>query len=210
MKVIKRLLVLLLIILIMLFALGYFILFATVKNNHKPYMEYIEKYSQEYGVEKELVAAVIKTESGFNKEAHSSAGAKGLMQITNDTGDWIANRLDEEFIEDNLYDPETNIKYGIYYLKYLINYYKSVDYAIMAYNAGFGNVDLWIREGILTGDVEDYENIPFAETRNYINRVKKQYHINQEIYDIYYTPKNDNRWLISWNLYKTFLSDLFR
>lgn len=209
MRVIKRLLVLLLIMIIILFALGYFILFATVKDNHKPYMELIEKYSQEYGVEKELVAAVIKAESGFNSDAQSHADAKGLMQITTDTGEWIANRLGEDFDDENLYDPETNIRFGVYYLDYLINYYKSVDYAIMAYNAGFGNVDLWIKEGILTGDIKDYENIPFAETKNYVNRVKKQYHINKEIYDIYYTPEKDSRWLIAWNLYKTFLLDLF-
>lgn len=209
MKVIKRLLVLLLIFIIILFALGYFVLFATVKDNHKPYIELIEKYSQEYGVEKELVAAVIKAESGFRSDAQSHADAKGLMQITTDTGEWIANRLGEDYDDENLYDPETNIRYGVYYLDYLINYYKSVDYAVMAYNAGFGNVDLWIKEGILTGDTKDYENIPFAETRNYINKVKKQYHINKEIYEIYYTPKKDSRWLIAWNLYKTFLLDLF-
>lgn len=209
MRVIKRLLVLLLIMIIILFALGYFILFATVKDNHKPYMELIEKYSQEYGVEKELVAAVIKAESGFNSDAQSHADAKGLMQITTDTGEWIANRLGEDYDDENLYDPETNIRFGVYYLDYLINYYKSVDYAIMAYNAGFGNVDLWIKEEILTGDIKDYDNIPFAETKNYVNRVKKQYHINKEIYDIYYTPEKDSRWLIAWNLYKTFLLDLF-
>lgn len=209
MKVIKRLLVLLLIIIIILFAFGYLILFITVRDNHKPYIELIEKYSQEYGVEKELVASVIKAESGFNPEAHSHADAKGLMQITDETGEWIANKLEEEFEEEKLYDPETNIRYGVYYLDYLINYYKSVDYAIMAYNAGLGNVDLWIKEGILTGRLKDYENIPFAETRNYIHKVKKQYHINKEIYDIYYKPEKDSRWLIAWNLYKTFIKNIF-
>lgn len=210
MRVIKRLLVLLLIMFIIIFVACYFILFATVKDTHKPYMEFINKYSEEYGVEKELVTAVVKSESGFNPDAHSYADARGLMQITPDTGDWISQQLGIEYNHDDLFDPQTNIKFGVFYLDYLINYYKSVDYAIMAYNAGFGNVDLWIKEGILTGNVEDYENIPFNETKNYVNKVKKQYHINKEIYDIYYMSKSDNKWKITWDLYMAFLSNIIK
>lgn len=210
MKILTRLFIFLLILVILIFGSIYFLLFYLVNYNHEPYMQIIEKYAQEYNVDAKLVTAIVKTESDFKEDAVSSVGAIGLMQLMPDTGEWIANRLDEEFEEENLYNPDTNIKYGVYYFDYLFNHFKSLDYAILAYNGGLTNVELWMEEGILTGNVEDYDKIPFNETRNYIMKVKKQYRLNDLIYDVYYKDNTSSKWKKAWNLYKTLLLEIIK
>lgn len=167
MQIVRRILVILLILLIILLAGGYFLVYFTIDDDHRPYMDYIIKYSDQYDLDPKLVTAVVETESNFNPEAKSSVGALGLMQIMPETGEEIAKNFEQDYSEEDLYDPETNIKFGTYYLRYLFDYYGSMDYAILAYNGGLGNVDLWIKEGILTGNPQDYQNIPFKETKLY-------------------------------------------
>ena len=84
------------------------------------YESYVEKYSRENGLDKYLVYAVIKTESGFDPGAVSNVGARGLMQIMEDTFDWVKFRLgDEDARYLDMYDPETNIRYGCWLVGYL-------------------------------------------------------------------------------------------
>jgi len=145
------------------------------------YRYFVEYYSAVYSLDTNLVYAVIKAESNFEAEALSSKNAKGLMQITGSTGKWAAELMGNEYFEDYmLFDPETNIEMGCWYLKRLINNYDDVDTALAAYNAGSGNVSSWIREGG-TGEL-DTESIPFAETKKYIERVNKY----MKIYDFLY------------------------
>lgn len=210
MKVIKRLLVILLVLAIILTLGMYFFIYYLVRDTHEPYMEYIQKYSEQNNLDEHLVTAIIKTESSFNPNAHSHADAIGLMQILPETGKWIANRLGEEFKEDNLLDPETNIRYGTYYFKYLFDLFKSVDYAILAYNGGPTSVQNWIDQGILTGSYDDYANVPFQETKDYIKKVKKQYNLNKKIYDIYYKNNDQSRFVKAFNLLKYFVVDIFK
>lgn len=212
MKIFKALgrLIIFLLILILILSIGlYFVFYFAANEDHRPYMDYIVKYSEENDLDARLVTAVVKTESDFNEEAQSGAGAYGLMQVVPETGQWVADRLEESFSTDSLLDPETNIRYGAHYLAYLIDYYKSIDYAIIAYNAGIGNVDLWIREGILSGDVADYENIPFNESKRYIEKVRSLYELNKVIFDEYYLDKDSNRWVLAFNLYKNMAKDLY-
>ncbi|WP_282925979.1 lytic transglycosylase domain-containing protein [Helcococcus kunzii] len=209
MKVFKRLLVFLLVLAIVIFIGIYFLVFFLVRDNHKPYMGYIEKYSQENKLDEKLITALVKTESSFNPNAHSKADARGLMQLVPETGKWVASQLDEEFKEENLKDPETNIRYGTYYFKHLLNQFKSVDYAIIAYNAGPTNVKKWIDGGILTGSYEDYENIPIQEAKDYIQKVKKQYNLNKKIYNIYYKNPDDSRFVKAFKVLGFLVSDIF-
>lgn len=206
--VFARLILLIAILLLIVFAGLYFFTYYMTGDNHIEYMDYVKKYSEENDLDERLVAAIIKTESGFNAEAKSGVGATGLMQLMPDTAKWVADRLGEEYSEELMLDPETNIRYGTYYFRYLINYYQSVDYAILAYNAGFGNVDKWISEGILSGNSDDYENIPFNETKNYIKKVQNTYRLNKIIYDEYYLDKDSNRWQRSWNTYVQLLKEI--
>jgi soluble lytic murein transglycosylase len=119
-----------------------------------------------------LIAAVIYAESKFNAR-DSSTGAKGLMQIQPDTARFIARRSGgTAFSVADLSDPQTNISYGSYYLRYLLDGYRgNAILALAAYNGGETNVDAWIRKSGrgLAGFRES--DIPFAETRAYVDRV---------------------------------------
>ena len=87
--------------------------------------EIIIKYGQMHKVDPLLLAALIKTESNFEPRAESRKGAKGLMQITPSTGEWIAKTIGvNDYNEDMLFDPETNIMLGSWYIEHLTNYYK--------------------------------------------------------------------------------------
>ncbi len=113
-----------------------------------------------------LIAAVIFEESKFSDQT-SSQGARGLMQITPATADTIEKLSGgETFVYEDLADPELNIRYGTYYLRYLLDKYDGDEAAALAaYNAGEGNADEW------GGADLDPDEIPFPETRDYVNDV---------------------------------------
>lgn len=102
------------------------------------YSEYVEKYSDENGLDKYLVYAIIKAESNFNPDVTSRSDAKGLMQLMEETAIERSNVIDDETIESHdLYDPETNIKLGTSYFAYLLELYNgNTVLALTAYNAG--------------------------------------------------------------------------
>jgi len=146
------------------------------------YVGVIEKYSNEYGVENHLLYAVIHTESRFDSEALSPAGAVGLMQVTEETGEFIAKKLEiPDFKVEDLKDPETNIKMGTYYLSYLQTMFERKETVLAAYNAGPNRVKTWLLDpAYATGDV--LTNIPFKETKDYVDRVL----LREKIYKILY------------------------
>ncbi len=117
-----------------------------------------------------LVAAVIYAESRFRPGLTSTAGAQGLMQITPDTARFIARRSGATtFVLDDLDDPQINIAYGCYYLRYLLERFDGdVVHAVAAYNAGDGNVERWLSRA--DGPLRP-EDIPFPETHAYVRRV---------------------------------------
>ena len=141
------------------------------------YKYLIKKYSNIYGLPMSVVASIINVESGFRTECVSIAGAKGLMQIMDSTGDEIAEKLGETNM--NLFHAETNIKYGCFYLRYLLNYYENnLLFALCAYNAGMSNVNSWIEQNP-NFEVND---IPFLETKNYVNKIKSSKIIYEKFY----------------------------
>ncbi len=113
-----------------------------------------------------LIAGIIYTESRFVDQT-SHAGARGLMQITPDTADTIETLSGgETFVFEDLANPELNIRYGTYYLDYLLDLYAgNVVAALAAYNGGPGNVDVWGGSDLEVGDIE------FPETRSYVEDV---------------------------------------
>ena len=111
------------------------------------YEEIVNKYSYEYNLDPLLVLAVIKTESNFNTEAESNKGAKGLMQIMDSTGEWIASKLEvDNFNTNMLYEPEINIEFGCWYLNNLLKEFGDLSLALAAYNGGSGNVTKWLND----------------------------------------------------------------
>lgn len=147
------------------------------------YANYIEKYSAENALDKELVYALIKQESNFEKECVSSMYAMGLMQLLDSTAKEIAVKSNVNYETNMLYDPETNIKLGTKYLSTLNNKYGRIELALAAYNAGTGNVDNWIKNGTIKEDGSDLENIPFKETNNYVRKVINNYKMYKRIYN---------------------------
>jgi soluble lytic murein transglycosylase len=119
-----------------------------------------------------LIAAVIYAESKFNAR-DSSTGAKGLMQIQPATARFIARRSGgTAFTVADLSDPQTNISYGSYYLRYLLDGYDgNATLALAAYNGGETNVDDWIRKAGHGRAGFRESDIPFSETRAYVDRV---------------------------------------
>lgn len=142
-----------------------------------PYRSTVENYSSRWKVDKFLAISVMKVESNFSEAAHSQSGAIGLMQIMPETAAWIAYQLGEapeEAVNDieHLHDPETNIRYGTWYLAELEDEFKGNDVlALAAYNAGRGNVHKWIKENNWSENFSDADKIPYAETRDYVKRV---------------------------------------
>lgn len=129
------------------------------------YEQIVRGHADNYGLEPQLVAAVIYQESKFDADAESSSGAVGLMQLLPSTGQGIADRTGgDAWTPEDLHNPELNIRYGSWYLRHLLDKYGSEELALAAYNAGQTNVDRWQAEG---------GGIGFPETRAYVERVQK-------------------------------------
>lgn len=135
------------------------------------YVDLIQKYSEEYDLEPSFVAGVICVESRFREEAVSRVGARGLMQIMPATGEEIANALDVPFHVEDLFEPETSIRFGCYYLREQLNRFdQNHAVALAAYNAGPNKAEQWLSEyGLDSKGRIAY--IPYEETKNYVNRV---------------------------------------
>lgn len=156
---------------------AYYILFypKTVEKVVYPldYVDIIEKYSAEYGLEPARVAAVIYCESSFRPAVVSSAGAVGLMQIMPSTGEWIAKKLDlESYDETLLTSPDYNIRMGCWYLNYLDERFDfDMKKSTAAYHAGGGSVDKWLDDPANSSDGVTLDSIPSKVTGDYVSNV---------------------------------------
>jgi len=148
------------------------------------FSDIVAKYSSQYGVDENMVYAIIKTESNFNQYAVSSKNAIGLMQITEATGEWAAAKMGiNDFSKDKLFDPDINIEIGCWYIARLLKQFDSCDTAIAAYNAGSGNVSKWLENGSLSTDGTNLSAIPYSETENYVKKIKMTRQIYAYLYD---------------------------
>lgn len=148
------------------------------------YSEIVNEFSYKYNLDPFLVLAVIKTESNFNEDAESSKGAKGLMQIMDSTGEWIASKVGvDDFNPNMLYEAEVNVEFGCWYLNNLLNEFDDLSLALAAYNGGSGNVTKWLNDPEYSNDGESLTYIPFKETKKYVDRVSTRYNIYKFLYD---------------------------
>lgn len=141
------------------------------------YMEFVDQYAEQYNLERSVVFAVIKAESGFNENNRSKTGARGLMQVMPETGQWAAEIIGiENYSSDMLYDPDTNIYIGCWYLRYLLDMYnQNLSTALAAYNAGCGTVNKWLADERYSSDGETLDNVPYAETDGYVFKTLEYY-----------------------------------
>ena len=147
------------------------------------YEESIRIYAEIYDLDPAYVASVILAESSYDPEAVSSANAQGLMQLLPETGEWIAGKLGEEYAEGCLFDPETNLRYGCWYLSFLMRRYgRDMRCASSAYHAGQGNVDKWLQNPAYSDDGLTLATIPYDSTNTYVQRILKYYEKYSKLY----------------------------
>jgi soluble lytic murein transglycosylase len=144
----------------------------------------IFRYSEKYGVDPYLIAAIIRAESKFYHKATSRKDARGLMQISPITGMWAAEVLGiEGYDPEMLYEPETNIMIGCWYVHMLKKEFgDNLRTVIAAYNGGSGNVTRWLADERYSSDGRTLDHIPFGETRGYVEKVIKNYRIYSNLY----------------------------
>ena len=185
MKVIKwfgKLIGFILLAILILFVICYVTIAYQTSRTRISYQDEIYKSSEKYNVDPLLTAAIIKVESDFDKDAKSHQGAQGLMQLLDETASHAAELTNKEFYPDKLSEVEYNLDLGIAYYDYLYRYYNNRELALAAYNGGVGNVDKWIKEGILDPNNPDVLKIPFEETRQYVTKIDANYDVYKKFY----------------------------
>lgn len=147
------------------------------------YTDAVEKYAAQYGLSPALVYGIIHTESRFRPDAVSPIGARGLMQITEETFEWARWRCgDTDTTYEQLFEPETNIRYGTYIFSLLLKEFGQPEEALAAYHAGWGSVKKWLSTEEYSADGVTLLNIPFKDTAQYVPRVKRATGIYSRVY----------------------------
>ena len=147
------------------------------------YAPEIRAAAAEFSLDPAYVASVVLAESSFDAEAVSSAGAIGLMQIMPSTGEWIAGKLDDAFDVQRLYEPSVNLRYGCWYLRFLLDRYDGdMRTASTAYHQGQGRVDEWLQDPEYSQDGRTLTAISSAVTDTYVSRIMESYEHYKELY----------------------------
>lgn len=159
----------------------------TVMNTAYPrkYDEYVTYYAGKYQIDPYILYSIIRTESNFNPQAESNVGARGLMQITEITFDWIKTKIapDEPLTFDDLYDPEVNIRFGSYFISYCLQQYDDdLATAAAAYHSGLGTVDALLADSQYSQDGKVLDAFPYPQMRRYVQKVTDAYAQYSEIY----------------------------
>lgn len=146
------------------------------------YEDSVRAYADEYQVDYSFLSAIIARESHYDARAQSSVGARGLMQIMEDTGTWIAERVGvRDYTYERLYDPDLNIRFGAWYINYLSAHFGGNPVMIAsAYHAGLNNVKLWALNRADDGRTISAEQIPMDNTRDYVQKVMNAYALYYE------------------------------
>ena len=150
------------------------------------YAEYVTYYADKYEIDPLMLYAFIRTESNFDPMADSDAGARGLMQITEVTFDWIKSKIapTEDLTFEDLYDPETNIRFGSYFVSYcLLRYQADLATADAAYHSGWGTVDDLLAQEQYSADGKTLDHYPYPQMRLYVKKITSSYQHYQEIYN---------------------------
>lgn len=164
------------------FAIVYGLIAYQTSRTQISYQKEINEYSEKYNVDPLLTASIIKVESDFDNNAQSHQGAHGLMQLLEDTAKHSADVVGIEYYPEKLNEVSYNLDLGVGYYDYLYRYYNNKDLALAAYNGGVGNVDDWIKDGIIDKENPNPLDIPFEETRQYVTKINANYAVMKKFY----------------------------
>ena len=150
------------------------------------YRELLEAQAEAFNLNPAFVAAIVLNESSFQPGAVSGVGARGLMQLMPDTAEWIAHKLKiESYHFDRMWDPESNVRFGCWYLNYLSSLFQGDPVCVAcAYHAGQGTVTSWLSDPLISEDgvTLSLVRLPDGPTKTYAGRVTKAYGIYQDLY----------------------------
>ncbi len=161
-----------------------------LRNYPVAYTELILQYAGEYELDPYLVQSIMRCESSNDPNAVSEAGAIGLMQIMPDTATWIAHKLDldDVYTQEMLYDPESNLEFGCWYLHFLSGrFHGNRKLMIAAYNAGHGSVEDWLNDPRFS-EYGELLTIPFEQTARYYEKVTAAYENYTTLYPDLFAP----------------------
>ena len=151
----------------------------------RKYQQQVDHWAEAYQLDPLLVDAFIRTESGFDPVATSSVDARGLMQMTEETFLWLRSKIaaDEDLTFADLYDPDTSIRFGCYYLHLCLERYNGdVATAAAAYHSGWGTVDNLLRMEEHSADGQTLQGFPYSQMNHYVNKITSCYGAYQRIY----------------------------
>lgn len=176
------------------------------------YQDEIYKYSEKYNIDPLLTTSIIKVESDFDINAHSSQDAMGLMQLLENSAKHSAELIGKNYYPEKLKEVDYNLDLGVGYFNYLNKYYNNKDLALAAYNGGIGNIDKLIEDGVLDKNNPDITKIPIEETRQYVIKINANYDIMQTFYNdgLPSDEELQDRKKLSIKNYKKFLSKIKR
>ena len=147
------------------------------------YVDEINKYASQTNINPYLVMALVREESYFNEHAKSPQNATGLMQLMPETAKYVVSNFNIDTASlGSLEDVDTNLLLGCNYLAYLKERFNNEALMIAAYNGGEGAVLKLLKNNKSSDNDEFIENIPMAETRNYVKKVFRSYHMYKKIY----------------------------
>lgn len=182
----RKLIVLLVLLAVVLVAAVPVIDYIEKRSYPLQYEELVEQYSAEFGVDRWFVFAVIRTESGFDPAAESEVGARGLMQMMEDTFDWLKPKIapDEDLTFEDLYSPPVSIRFGVYFLSLCLQRYgNDMATAAAAYHSGWGTVDSLLEDGENTENGVTLSSFPRRQMAHYVDKVLNSYNKYVEIYE---------------------------
>ena len=149
------------------------------------YADVVENYAAEYDLDPLLIYTFIRTESSFEPDAVSEVGARGLMQMTEETFEWIKTKLapEEDITFADLYDPACAVRFGAYYLRLCLDRYGGdVATAAAAYHSGWGTVDSLLNHEDYAGDGKTLPTFPYSRMNHYVEKILHGYERYTELY----------------------------
>lgn len=147
----------------------------------------IKQHAAAFGQDPLLIAAIIRVESNFKEDAVSRKGALGIMQLMPDTAAWILQKeasFKDVSVQDAGSKADAGIRLGTWYIKELDRQFEgNLPVMLAAYNAGPNRVRQWLSDRVWDGSEQTVNDIPYGETRQYVQRVLYYYKKYQEVYD---------------------------